>query len=296
MPTAPERGKSKQPLLIVENLRKYFTTKQALPMFGHSPPVRAVDGVSFQVEKGETLGVVGESGWGNTTVARLLIRLIDPDEGHVFLEGRLIGSAAGISIREMRSRVQLVFQDSYASLNPRLPIEESIAFGPLSAGVRRQEANERTLALLTKVGLEPRAFVHRYPHELSGGQRQRVNIARALALNPRLLILDEAVSALDKSVEAQVLNLLGDLKEQLDLTYISAKSSRSATSIRYTTIRAIPIRRRYWPHNRRWILRIARGKRRLPAIHQIRSIRLLAAASTPAAPWRKKSASALCLI
>jgi peptide/nickel transport system ATP-binding protein len=219
-PIAPERGKPKQPLLIVENLRKHFTTKQALPMFGHSPPVRAVDGVSFQVEKGETLGVVGESGCGKTTVARLLIRLIDPDEGHVFLEGRLVGSTAGISIREMRSRVQLVFQDSYASLNPRLPIEESIAFGPLSAGVRRQEANERTLALLTKVGLEPRAFVHRYPHELSGGQRQRVNIARALALNPRLLILDEAVSALDKSVEAQVLNLLGDLKEQLDLTYI----------------------------------------------------------------------------
>lgn len=219
-PTVPEGSKPPPPLLMVENLRKYFTTKRTLPAFGHSPPVRAVDGVSFQVEKGKTLGVVGESGCGKSTVARLLIRLIEPDEGYVFLEGQLIGSANGISIRDMRSRVQMVFQDSYASLNPRLPIEESIAFGPLSAGVRRREANERTMAILTQVGLEPRLFVHRYPHELSGGQRQRVNIARALALNPRLLILDEAVSALDKSVEAQVLNLLGDLKEQLDLTYI----------------------------------------------------------------------------
>jgi peptide/nickel transport system ATP-binding protein len=219
-PTASRRSQPKQPLLMVENLRKYFTTKRALPAFGDSPPVRAVDGISFQVEKGETLGVVGESGCGKSTMARLLIRLIDPDEGKVFLEGQLVGSADGISIRDMRSRVQMVFQDSYASLNPRLPIEESIAFGPLSAGVRRKEAHERAMAILTKVGLEPRSFVHRYPHELSGGQRQRVNIARALALNPHLLILDEAVSALDKSVEAQVLNLLADLKEQLDLTYI----------------------------------------------------------------------------
>lgn len=209
-----------RPLLQVQNLRKYFSTKRALPAFGDSPPVRAVDGITFDVQKGETLGVVGESGCGKSTMARLLIRLIDPDEGTVILDGQTIGDPGGLSIREMRSRVQMVFQDSYASLNPRLPIEESIAFGPISAGVPHDEANERAIAILAKVGLEPRLFVHRYPHELSGGQRQRVNIARALALDPRLLILDEAVSALDKSVEAQVLNLLSDLRQQLDLTYI----------------------------------------------------------------------------
>ena len=218
--TQANRGGPGQPLLFVENLRKYFAVKEGLPGFGKVLPVRAVDGISFEVQKGETLGVVGESGCGKSTMARLLLRLIEPDEGEIILDGQAVGTSDGISIREMRSQVQMVFQDSYASLNPRLPIEESIAFGPISDGVAPKEANERAIAILAKVGLEPRLFVHRYPHELSGGQRQRVNIARALALDPRLLILDEAVSALDKSVEAQVLNLLGDLKEQLDLTYI----------------------------------------------------------------------------
>jgi peptide/nickel transport system ATP-binding protein len=215
-----DRGGPKQPLIAVKNLRKYFGSKQALLGRAASAPVRAVDGISFSVRKGDTLGVVGESGCGKSTMARLLIRLIEPDEGEIILDGQLIGARDGISVREMRSLVQMVFQDSYASLNPRLPIEESVAFGPMSDGVPRAEANERAIAILGKVGLDPRLFVHRYPHELSGGQRQRVNIARALALNPRLLILDEAVSALDKSVEAQVLNLLGDLKAQLGLTYL----------------------------------------------------------------------------
>ena len=213
-------GGPAQPLLIVRDLRKHFPTKKSVLSFGEAPPVRAVDGISFQVAKGETLGVVGESGCGKSTMARLVIRLIEPDAGEVILDGQTIGSSKGISVRDMRSRVQMVFQDSYASLNPRLPIEESIAFGPISAGVPRAEAMERAIDILGKVGLDPKLFVHRYPHELSGGQRQRVNIARALALEPRLLILDEAVSALDKSVEAQVLNLLTDLKAQFDLTYL----------------------------------------------------------------------------
>lgn len=221
MPAAkPDRGGPLQPLLIVNDLKKHFATKQPLFSKSEPAPVRAVDGISFAVTKGETLGVVGESGCGKSTMARLLIRLIEPDEGEVILDGEKVGAADGLSVREMRSVVQMVFQDSYASLNPRLPIEESVAFGPISDGVPGAEANDRAIDILEKVGLDPRLFVHRYPHELSGGQRQRVNIARALAMEPRLLILDEAVSALDKSVEAQVLNLLSDLKEQLGLTYI----------------------------------------------------------------------------
>jgi peptide/nickel transport system ATP-binding protein len=213
-------GGPAQPLIIVENLKKHFKSKRALLSRTPPPAVRAVDSISFRIEKGETLGVVGESGCGKSTVARLLIRLLDPDEGEIIYDGQLVGGPRGISVRELRSKVQMVFQDSYASLNPRLPIEESVAFGPISDGVPPAEANARALSLLEKVGLDPRIFVHRYPHELSGGQRQRVNIARALALEPRLVILDEAVSALDKSVEAQVLNLLCDLKEQFGLTYL----------------------------------------------------------------------------
>jgi peptide/nickel transport system ATP-binding protein len=215
-----DRGGPMQPLIAVTNLRKYFATKRGLLARGAPAPVRAVDGISFSVPKGETLGVVGESGCGKSTMARLLIRLIEPDEGEVILDGQLIGARDGISVRVMRCLVQLLFQDSSASLNPRLQIAESVAFGPIAAGVPRAVAHDRAIAILEKVGLDPRLFVHRYPHELSGGQRQRVNIARALALEPRLLILDEAVSALDKSVEAQVLNLLGDLKAQLGLTYL----------------------------------------------------------------------------
>jgi len=218
--TRPDLGGPKQPLLLVQDLRKYFVVKGRNAGFKKSPPVRAVDGISFSVAKGETLGVVGESGCGKSTMARLLIRLIEPDEGDVIIDGQKVASEDGISVREMRSQVQMVFQDSYASLNPRLPIEESVAFGAISDGVPRKEAMARAISLLDKVGLDPRLFVHRYPHELSGGQRQRVNIARALALQPRLLILDEAVSALDKSVEAQVMNLLSDLKTQFDLTYV----------------------------------------------------------------------------
>ena len=204
-------------LLQVNDLTKHFPLSGGF--FGRSAGVvRAVDSISFEVAPGETLGIVGESGCGKSTTARLLVNLIEPDSGQVILEGKRVG--ADMSVRDMRRHMQMVFQDSYASLNPRLTMEDSIAFGPNVNGMARQKALALAHDLLFRVGLEPRRFAGRYPHELSGGQRQRVNIARALAFSPKIVILDEAVSALDKSVEAQVLNLLADLKKELGLSYI----------------------------------------------------------------------------
>lgn len=204
-------------LLQVNDLTKHFPLSGGF--FGRrAGVVRAVDSISFEVAPGETLGIVGESGCGKSTTARLLVNLIEPDSGQVILEGKRVG--ADMSVRDMRRHMQMVFQDSYASLNPRLTMEDSIAFGPNVNGMARQKALALAHYLLFRVGLEPRRFAGRYPHELSGGQRQRVNIARALAFSPKIVILDEAVSALDKSVEAQVLNLLADLKKELGLTYI----------------------------------------------------------------------------
>ena len=221
-------SESSLPLLQVRELVKRFPLKGG--MFKRSGGVvHAVDGVSFTVEAGETLGIVGESGCGKSTTARLLMHLIAPDDGRVLVEGREVGPSrarneggipGGLTLNELRRTMQMVFQDSFASLNPRLTIETSIAFGPRVHGTPEREANARAQDLLRKVGLDPARFAGRYPHELSGGQRQRVNIARALALEPKIVILDEAVSALDKSVEAQVLNLLLDLKSELGLTYI----------------------------------------------------------------------------
>jgi peptide/nickel transport system ATP-binding protein len=219
MPSPPlDVGGPAQPLLGVRGLVKHFPLK-GKRIDGTRAVVRAVDGIDFDVYKGETLGVVGESGCGKSTTARLLMRLIDPGAGEIVFDGRTVGSR-DLPLKEFRRQVQMVFQDSYSSLNPRLTIEDSVAFGPQVHGTGRREAVERARDLLSRVGLEPRRFAERYPHELSGGQRQRVNIARALALQPRLVILDEAVSALDKSVEAQVLNLLLDLKDAFGLTYI----------------------------------------------------------------------------
>ncbi len=217
-PNFKDRGGPAQPLLTVRDLVKHFPLGKDL--VGRSTGVvRAVDGVSFDVLKGETLSVVGESGCGKSTTARLLMNLLDRNQGEIVFDGLTVGGSQ-LPLKEFRRQAQMVFQDSYASLNPRLTIEDSIAFAPQVHGVAKRESIERARSLLAKVGLEPRRFAERYPHELSGGQRQRVNIARALALQPRLIVLDEAVSALDKSVEAQVLNLLLDLKDEFGLTYV----------------------------------------------------------------------------
>jgi peptide/nickel transport system ATP-binding protein len=217
LPSVTDRGGPAQPLLTVRGLVKHFPLKKGL--FGQRAVVRAVDGIDFEVMKGETLGVVGESGCGKSTTARLLMQLILEDAGELIFDGEAVGSAE-LPLKAFRRQVQMVFQDSYSSLNPRLTIEDSIAFAPQVHGLPYRAAVTRARDLLARVGLDPKRFAGRYPHELSGGQRQRVNIARALALEPRLILLDEAVSALDKSVEAQVLNLLLDLKDEFGLTYI----------------------------------------------------------------------------
>jgi peptide/nickel transport system ATP-binding protein len=236
MPLTPkDLGGPAQPVLSVRGLVKHFPLKK--DVFGKGGGVvRAVDGVDFEVFKGETLGVVGESGCGKSTTARLLMQLIIQDQGELVFDGQTVGGSA-LPLKAYRRQTQMVFQDSYASLNPRLTIEDSIAFGPMVHGVPHHEAVARARDLLARVGLAPERFAERYPHELSGGQRQRVNIARALALQSRLIILDEAVSALDKSVEAQVLNLLLDLKEDFGLTYVFI--SHDLNVVRYMSDRVL---------------------------------------------------------
>lgn len=202
----------------VTGLRKHFRVRSHF--LGKRPQVvHAVSDISFQLARGKTLGIVGESGCGKSTLARLLMGLIEADEGTMLLAGQALSQQAD-QLSAVRRKVQMVFQDSFASLNPRLTIEASLMFGPQVHGVSRADARGIAHELLQRVGLEPARFASRYPHEVSGGQRQRVNIARALALKPEIVIFDEAVSALDKSVELQVLNLLLDLKAELNLTYL----------------------------------------------------------------------------
>ena len=234
---AEDRGGPAQPLLTVGNLVKHFAVRGGV-LGRTTAVVQAVDGVDFDVAKGETLGIVGESGCGKSTTARLLIRLIEPDAGEVLFDGQALGEVdGGLTLSELRRQTQMVFQDSFASLNPRLTIEDTIAFGPKVHGLADKDARARARDLLGKVGLNPDLFGRRYPHELSGGQRQRVNIARALALAPRLVLLDESVSALDKSVEAQVLNLLQDLKAEFGLTYVFI--SHDLNVVRYMSDRVM---------------------------------------------------------
>ncbi len=216
---AEDRGGPAQPLLVVRNLKKYFPVRGNL--FSKDKKfVHAVDNVSFSVAKGKTLGIVGESGCGKSTTAKLIARLIGLDSGKMVFDGDGVAEYGGIALKEFRKNLQMVFQDSFASLNPRLTIEQTIAYGPTVHGASKSEATHQARTLLQRVGLAPEQFASRYPYELSGGQRQRVNIARALAYQPRLVILDEAVAALDKSVQAQVLNLLQELKNERQLTYL----------------------------------------------------------------------------
>jgi peptide/nickel transport system ATP-binding protein len=239
-PKAPDdprdRGGKAQPLLIAEHLKKHFPIHGGV-LSRKIASIKAVDDVSFVVLKGETLGIVGESGCGKSTLARILMGLIPQEAGRLIFDGDLVGGPQGLSLRDLRRNMQIVFQDSDSSLNPRLPIVGSISYGPRVHGMRRAEARMLAHDLLQRVGLDPGLFALRYPHELSGGQKQRVNIARALALDPRLVILDEAVSALDKSIAAQVLNLLRRLKQTLKLTYVFI--SHDLNVVRYVSDRML---------------------------------------------------------
>jgi len=206
-------------LLKVDKLKTYFPIRKGLlrRTVGY---VKAVDGVSFGIEKGQTLGLVGESGCGKTTVARSIVRLVPAISGKVVFEQRDILSAEVVELQRLRSQISLIFQDPYGSLNPRMTIG-NIVGEPLKVhkGVAGSELTKRAVALLLRVGLSP-DYMNRYPHEFSGGQRQRIGIARALALEPKLVICDEPVSALDVSIQSQILNLLKDLQEEFGLTFL----------------------------------------------------------------------------
>jgi oligopeptide/dipeptide ABC transporter ATP-binding protein len=208
-----------EPLLQVENLKKYFSVGGGL-LSGGGLTIRAVDDVSFHVRAGETFGLVGESGCGKTTLGQTVIRLHDPTEGSIRFEGRDISALKPREMRPIRRDIQMIFQDPSASLDPRMTVGSVIA-EPLSinSDMGKKARRERVQELLRVVGLNS-YFANRYPHEFSGGQRQRIGIARALALNPKLVICDEPVSALDVSIQAQVLNLLKSLQEQFHLTYL----------------------------------------------------------------------------
>jgi len=210
---------STPPLLDVSGLKKYFPVRSGL--FSRvSAHVKAVDDITFHINAGETLGLVGESGCGKTTVGRSILRLMEPTAGTVIFDGEDVLALQSRALRHMRRRMQLIFQDPYSSLNPRMTIG-SIVGEPLKIHkiAKGQELQDRINQLFVKVGLRPE-HQSRYPHEFSGGQRQRVGIARALALNPKFIVCDEAVSALDVSIQAQILNLLRDLQEEFHLSYL----------------------------------------------------------------------------
>jgi peptide/nickel transport system ATP-binding protein len=206
------------PLIEVQHLKKYFPIRKGL-LGRELARVHAVDDVTFAVGEGETLGLVGESGCGKSTLGRTIVRLLEPTEGSVVFEGRDISKLGTRALRPLRREMQMVFQDPYASLNPRKRVGSIIGTPLKIHGVERSERRRRVQELLETVGLSPEHY-NRYPHEFSGGQRQRIGVARALALNPKLVVADEPVSALDVSIQSQMLNLLDDLQRELQLTYI----------------------------------------------------------------------------
>jgi ABC-type oligopeptide transport system ATPase subunit len=208
------------PLLRVTDLTKHFRARRGVGRRGPAEVVRAVDGVSFDIYEGETLGLVGESGSGKSTTGYTILQLLKPTSGSVVFDGTDLTSLSSSDLRRMRRQMQIIFQDPYSSLDPRLTVEKIVA-DPLEVhGIGdRTSRRARVRRLLELVGFDP-AHAHRYPHEFSGGQRQRIGIARALALEPRLLICDEPVSALDVSIQAQILNLMNELQESLGLTYL----------------------------------------------------------------------------
>ena len=214
-------GVSSETLISVRGLRKYFPVLEGLLIKRVVAEVKAVDDVSFEIRRGETLGLVGESGCGKTTIGRCLLRLEDPTAGSILYQGEDLAGMSDEGLKTLRQKIQVIFQDPFSSLNPRMKVGQILA-EPMrvhrlyaTAGERRDRVDE----LLRVCGLNPK-FIDRYPHEMSGGQRQRVGIARALALNPEFIVCDEAVSALDVSIQAQVINLLEELREQFGLTYL----------------------------------------------------------------------------
>jgi len=208
-----------EPLLSVRNLKKYFPIRRGV-LSRVAAHVKAVDDISFDINKGETFGLVGESGCGKTTAGRVILRLLEPDAGTIRFDGIDLLGLGKRELRRKRRDMQIIFQDPYASLNPRMTIrtivEEPFAIHGLASGAEREH---RVADLMKTVGLDP-AVMSRYPHEFSGGQRQRIGIARALALKPKLIVADEPVSALDVSIQAQIINLLADLQQEFGLTYL----------------------------------------------------------------------------
>src|SRR5688572_9309004 len=196
-----------KPLVEIQHLKKYFPVRKGLlqTVVGH---VKAVDDVSFAINEGETLGLVGESGCGKTTVGRTLLRLYEPTEGRILFDGRDVTNLSGAPLRALRRDMQIVFQDPFSSLNPRMTVKSIVEEGLVIHRVgTRQERLKRVEEVLIRVGLDT-SYINRYPHEFSGGQRQRISIARALMLNPRFIVLDEPISALDVSIQSQIINLL----------------------------------------------------------------------------------------